>query len=99
MGQFCKKADVQRKVQGRAAAIRACYEMQLQMKPDLAGKVTLQWIIDLTGVVKGVKTVENSTGNKKLDECISRIIGKIRFQQPEGGMCIIRWPFVFTPGE
>jgi uncharacterized membrane protein YgcG len=99
MGQFCKKADVQRKVSGRAAAIRACYEMQLQMKPDLAGKVTLQWIIDLTGRVKGVKTVENSTGNKKLEDCISSIIGKVHFQQPEGGMCIIRWPFVFTPGE
>jgi len=99
MGQFCKKADVQRKVAGRAAAIRACYEMQLQMKPDMAGKVTLQWIIDLTGRVKGVKTVENTTGSSKLDGCISSIIGKIHFQQPEGGMCIIRWPFVFTPGE
>ncbi len=98
MGQFCKKNDVQRKVKGRSAAIRACYEMQLQMKPDLAGKVTVQWIIDLTGRVKGVKAVQNSTGNKKLDRCISKIIGKIHFQPPKGGMCIIRWPFVFSPG-
>ena len=98
MGQFCKKADVQRKVKGRAAAIRACYEMQLQMKPDLAGKVTVQWIIDLTGRVKGIKAVQNTTGNKKLDKCISRILGKIHFQPPKGGMCIIRWPFVFAPG-
>ncbi len=98
MGQFCKKNDVQRKVKGRSAAIRACYEMQLQMKPDLAGKVTVQWIIDLTGRVKGVKAVQNSTGNKKLEQCISNIIGKIHFQPPKGGMCIIRWPFVFSPG-
>jgi uncharacterized membrane protein YgcG len=98
MGQFCKKSDVQRKVKGRAAAIRACYEMQLQMKPDLAGKVTIQWIIDLTGRVKGAKTVQNSTGNSKLGKCIERILGKIHFQKPNGGMCIIRWPFVFTPG-
>jgi len=90
---------VQRKVSGRAAAIRACYEMQLQLKPDLAGKVTLQWIIDLTGRVNGVKAVDNSTGNSKLQECISKIIGKIHFQPPQGGMCIIRWPFVFSPGE
>jgi uncharacterized membrane protein YgcG len=98
MGQFCKKADVQRKVRGRAAAIRACYEMQLQMRPDLKGKVTVQWIIDLTGRVKGVKAVGNTTGNPKLGKCIARIIGKIHFQKPNGGMCIIRWPFVFTPG-
>jgi hypothetical protein len=99
MGQFCKKADVQRKVKGRAAAIRACYEMQLQNKPELAGKVTVQWIIDLTGKVKGVKTVQNTTGNKKLDGCISRLIKKIHFQPPKGGMCIVRWPFVFSPGS
>lgn len=99
MGQFCKKADVQRKVRGRAAAIRACYEMQLQMKPDLNGKVTVQWIIDLTGRVKGVKSVGNTTGNAKLGQCIAKIIGKIHFQKPNGGMCIIRWPFVFTPGS
>ncbi len=99
VGQFCKKADVQRKVSGRAAAIRACYEMQLQLKPDLAGKVTLQWIIDMTGRVNGVKVVDNSTGNNKLQDCIAKIIGKIHFQPPQGGMCIIRWPFVFSPGE
>jgi len=99
VGQFCKKADVQRKVSGRAAAIRACYEMQLQLKPDLAGKVTLQWIIDLTGRVNGVKVVDNTTGNSKLQDCIAKIIGKIHFQPPQGGMCIIRWPFVFSPGE
>jgi uncharacterized membrane protein YgcG len=98
MGSFCKKNDVQRKVKGRSAAIRACYEMQLQMKPDLAGKVTMQWIIDLSGRVKGVKAAQNSTGNSKLDKCIGRIIGKIHFQPPKGGMCIIRWPFVFSPG-
>jgi len=98
VGQFCKKNDVQRKVQGRASAIRACYEMQLQMQSELKGKVTLQWIIDLTGTVKGVNVVGNTTSNNKLGECISKIIGKIHFQKPEGGMCIIRWPFVFSPG-
>jgi TonB family protein len=99
MGQFCKKADVQRKVSGRAAAIRACYEMQLQIKPDLAGKVTLQWVIDLMGRVNGVKVVENSTGSGQLDQCMTKIVSKIHFQPPQGGMCIIRWPFVFSPGE
>lgn len=98
MGQFCKKNDVQRKVQGRSAAIRACYEMVLQVKPDLAGKVTVQWMIDLTGRVQGVQVVGNTTSDKRLEECIKKIIGKIHFAPPQGGMCIIRWPFVFSPG-
>jgi TonB family protein len=98
MGQFCKKADVQRKVQGRSAAIRSCYEMVLQVKPDLAGKVTVQWMIDLTGRVQGVQVAENTTGDTRLETCIKALIGRISFEPPQGGMCIIRWPFVFSPG-
>ena len=99
LGEFCKQSDVQRKVRGRLAAIRACHEIQLQSKPDLEGEVTLQWIIDLTGRVKGVKVVGNTTGNEKLGKCMAKKIGKIHFQKPKGGMCIIRWPFIFTVGE
>lgn len=99
MGQFCKKADVQRKVSGRSAAIRACYEMQLQVKPDLAGKVTMQWMIGLDGRVQGAKVAENNTGSAKLDQCIASVLSKIHFEPPQGGVCIIRWPFVFSPGE
>ncbi len=99
MGQFCKKADVQRKVSGRSAAIRACYEMQLQVKPDLAGKVTMQWMIGLDGRVQGAKVADNNTGSAKLDQCIASVLSKIHFEPPQGGVCIIRWPFVFSPGE
>lgn len=89
---------MQRNVWGRVSAIRACYEMQLHVKRKLAGKVTIQWVTDLTGKVKGVKAVQNSTGSVELSRCIVKVIGKIHFQPPEGGMCIVRWPFVFSPG-
>jgi len=98
-GVFCKEADVRRKVKGRAAAIRACYEMQLQMKPQLRGKVTLQWIVDLSGKVKGVKVARNTTGSDKLASCVSKVIGKVRFRAPVRGICVIRWPFVFNSGR
>ena len=25
-------------------------------------------------------------------------IRRIRFKKPEGGICIVKWPFVFNPG-
>ena len=96
MGKFCNKTDVRAKVEGQAAAIRACHETQLQLKPDLQGKVTMQWIIDLSGRVKGVKAAQNSTGNSKLAKCLSKIIGKIHFLPPKDGMCILRWPLTFS---
>jgi TonB family protein len=72
--------------------------MVLQVKPDLAGKVTVQWMIDLTGRVQGVQVAENTTGDTRLETCIKALIGRISFEPPQGGMCIIRWPFVFSPG-
>jgi len=99
MGQFCKRSDVKRKVKGRGAAIRACYETQLQNNPDLAGKVTVQWIVDLNGRVQNVEIVDNATENEALGACINETIEKIHFQHSKGGMCIVSWPFVFSSGD
>ena len=99
LGQFCNKANVQGKVRSRAAAIRACYSIQLQDKPDIKGKVTAQWKIGLTGMVSGAKVVENETADEELEECLVKIINMLHFQKPTGGICTVQWPFTFTAGE
>jgi len=96
LGQFCNKSNVRRKVRGRAAALRACYDIQLEAKSDIKGKVTVQWSIDLTGKVIGTEVVENETGDKELEQCITKTISKLHFQKPAAGVCSVRWPFVFT---
>ncbi|MSQ82889.1 MAG: AgmX/PglI C-terminal domain-containing protein, partial [Myxococcales bacterium] len=47
----CDKGDISKNVRARAASLRACYETQLMAKPDLAGKVTVQWTITADGSV------------------------------------------------
>jgi hypothetical protein len=93
---FCKKQDVLKTVQRRAAAIRSCYEVALQLNPDLKGKIVLKWTINLDGKVEGVQTVSNNLNNKKVEECMAKVIGHMRFKKPSGGICIIKWPFVFS---
>ena len=68
------------------------------MKPDLAGSITLQWAVNTDGFVANVKTSKNTTGSSKLSSCLESIMGRIKFGKPKGGICIVRWPFAFSPG-
>ncbi|MBM4370676.1 MAG: AgmX/PglI C-terminal domain-containing protein [Deltaproteobacteria bacterium] len=93
---FCKKQEVMSTVTRRAAAIRSCYEVALQLQPDLQGKLTVKWTIDLEGKVQGVQVVGNTIKNQKVESCVMKVIGRMRFKKPSGGICIIKWPFVFS---
>ncbi len=94
----CDKGNIAKNVRRRASALRACYEMQLLSKPNLKGKVTVQWTIKQDGKVANPKVVTNSIKNAKVTDCVMRTIKRIRFKKPEAGICVIQWPFVFAPG-
>jgi hypothetical protein len=96
---FCKKKNVKSTVSRRAAAIRSCYEMALQINPNLKGKITVKWTISLSGKVEGVQIVGNTVKNKKVEQCMRKVIGRMRFKKPQGGICVIKWPFVFSSSE
>ncbi len=94
----CDKGDIAKNVRRRAAALRACYERQLMSKPNLKGKVSVQWTINTEGKVTRPKIVSNSLKNSSVTDCVMRTIKRIRFKKPEAGICVIQWPFVFAPG-
>ncbi len=94
----CDRGNIAKNVKRRASALRACYEMQLLSKPNLKGKVTVQWTITTEGRVKGEKVVGNSLKNNSVTDCVMRTIRRIRFKKPDAGICVIQWPFVFAPG-
>lgn len=73
--------------------------MQLQTKPEIKGKIVMQWTIDVDGIVKSVEAAENFTGDQKLEQCVTKIIEKLHFQKPASGQCTVRWPFEFLPGD
>lgn len=95
---FCKKGHIRKVVLRRAGAIRACYEAQLQIHEGLAGKITARWTIGMDGRVASVSVVQSSLGNTSVEQCIQRTLRRMRFEKPEGGVCVVQWPFVFNPG-
>ena len=94
---FCSRGDISKNVRMRAGAIRACYERRLQVKTSLAGEVTIRWTIHLDGSVKAAAVASSTLGDSSVENCILRTIRRIHFKKPEGGICIVKWPFVFSP--
>ncbi len=95
---FCKQADILRVVNARQRGIQYCYEKELARNPELNGKVTLSWRISLDGSVQKVIVEDSSLGNKSVEGCMQRQVQRWKFAKPEGGMCQIKFPFVFSAG-
>jgi TonB family protein len=96
-GEF-DSALVVKMIKTRIGAIRACYERELRRNPTLAGKVTIEFTIEVRGNVSGVKVADNTTGEKAVGDCVANAISNFRFNPgPEGGSVSFSYPFVFAP--
>jgi TonB family protein len=96
-GEF-DSALVVKMIKTRIGAIRACYERELRKNPTLAGKVTIEFTIEVRGNVSGVKVADNTTGEKAVGDCVANAISNFRFNPgPEGGSVSFSYPFVFAP--
>ncbi|MGB0646201.1 MAG: AgmX/PglI C-terminal domain-containing protein [Bradymonadia bacterium] len=95
---FCKKSDITKRVGAKQRSITRCYEKALMSNPELSGKVTVQWTVALDGRVKRSNTriAASTLGNAKVEGCMIRVVNRLKFSKPEGGECVIRFPFVFN---
>jgi hypothetical protein len=96
---FCQRSNIARVVRRRHNSIKACYEQRLQVKPNLRGKLTARWTIALNGRVASANLAGSTLGDGAVVACVLRVIRRMSFAKPEGGVCIVQWPFVFNPGS
>jgi TonB family protein len=96
-GDFDAKLVVA-EVKKRLGAIKACYERELRGNPSLAGKVTVQFTIEVSGTISKASATENSTNNPAVAACVVDAVKRFRFNPgPEGGSVTFAYPFVFAP--
>jgi len=98
-GNFCKAADIRKVVGKRAGALRNCYERQLLADPKLAGKIIMKWKIMLDGSVKDEGVKNTTMNNAKVERCLARVLKRMRFVKPDGGICVVEYPFTFVSSE
>lgn len=96
IGDFCDKGNIRRVVGGKSNAIKYCFEKELQTNPKIGGKIVAQWKVGLDGAVMTASIAETTMNNKSVEGCIARVIKRMRFEKPKGGICIINYPFVFS---
>lgn len=94
----CSKADIAKKVRRRASSFRSCYERGLTIAPSLRGKLTVRWTIGMNGHVTGARVAGSSLRNSAVESCVLRAIRRVRFAKPDGSMCVVQWPFLFSNG-
>ena len=75
--------------------VRYCYESALVRSPGFEGKLLAAFTIAATGRVK-VATPKESSGDPKLDSCITGKLLNWDFPKPRGGVDVgVSYPFIF----
>ena len=89
---------VRQKITKDLPKINRCYESALRFDPELAGKVSVRFAVVRKGYVRGLRVLENTTGNDRVERCVARVVSAIRFPSRRTGKSIsFTFPFVFAP--
>ncbi|RAL21627.1 hypothetical protein DL240_12275 [Lujinxingia litoralis] len=96
VGDFCDPGNIRQVVNRRQPAIRHCFERELQTNPTLSGNISVTWRVQLDGSASNASIASSTMGNSAVESCIVRVVDRLRFEKPDGGICVINYPFVFS---
>jgi hypothetical protein len=75
--------------------VRFCFERELLTKPELKGRVMVQFTIDKTGRVIASHVESTTLHDEPTEKCITDTLLRWEFPQPAGGgTVIVSYPFV-----
>ena len=92
---YLSPEQINRVVRANQAAVRYCYEVEVQRQPSLRGRVEIAWRINLQGSVTTARVASSSLRNPRVEGCIVRQVKRWRFPQPDGGEVRVQYPFIF----
>ena len=92
---YLSPEQINRVVRANQAAIRYCYEVEVQRQPNLSGRVSIAWQIDLAGRVTTARVDSSTLHNAGVEGCMVRQIRRWRFPEPDGGQVRVSYPFIF----
>ncbi len=92
------KEIIRRIVRRHMNEIKYCYEQELLKKPELGGRVAVQWTISASGQVVSSVLSSSTLSNARAENCIVQAVRRWEFPKPlGGGIVIVTYPFMLTP--
>jgi Ca-activated chloride channel family protein len=93
------KGIVHRIIRRHINEVKYCHEQELAKKPDLGGRIQVQFTIAASGQVIASVLQSSTLGNSRVENCVVQAVRRWEFPKPlGGGIVIISYPFVFVPG-
>lgn len=92
---YLSAEQILRVVRQNQAAVRYCYEQELQRQPTLRGTIEVGWTIDRQGHVTRSRIARTSMNNSRVEGCLARQVRNWRFPEPDGGEVEVAFPFQF----
>ena len=92
---FCKQEDILSVISENQNTISHCFNREFALNNKLSGQVRLVWIISLNGEVRHPRVKSSTLKNKKVESCMVNALKQWQFVKPNGGICQIKFPFVF----
>lgn len=91
------KREVRRVMTRNRARLQFCYEKELNPKPNLQGKVSLEFTVLPNGQVSKVRSANSTLQDEVVEACLERVVRSLRFPKPRGGgVVIVRYPILFS---
>ncbi len=93
--------EIQKVVRADFAAMKRCYEAGLGRNPNLTGRISTKFVIDLEGHVASAEPFESGPAFPDADvvACVVARFATLTFPKPEGGIVTVVYPIVFNPGD
>jgi Ca-activated chloride channel family protein len=94
------KMVIRRAIRMHTNELRAAYERQLMLRPDLAGRVVVRFMITDDGTVTAVSIAESDIDSPEVDQGVADVFRRMVFPSlPDGGTTIVTYPIVFRPSD
>ena len=90
------RGEIQKVINAHIHELQGCFERQLIMSPNLAGKVTFEWVIGLGGAVTVVKIKTSSLSSNEATSCMQAAIHRWQFPAPSGGQVTVIYPIALA---
>ncbi len=92
-----RRETIRRAIGQHINEVRFCYTQALIGKPELQGRVTVQFVISPAGTVMTAVVKDSDLGDFKVASCVADVVKRVVFPQPEGGGLVqVSYPFVLS---